>query len=67
MPGQLPAAATQVEEVQTYAQQKERAKEHLRQLLGSEVEIHQQNQVIKWHVVVESVVDVEEEEKKRWD
>jgi hypothetical protein len=31
------------------------------------VEIHQQNQVIKWHVVVESVVDVEEEEKKRWD
>jgi len=41
MPGQLPAAATQVEEVQTYAQQKERAKEHLRQLLGSEVEICQ--------------------------
>jgi hypothetical protein len=34
MPGQLPTGAAQVEEVRTYAQQKERAKEKVRQLLG---------------------------------
>jgi hypothetical protein len=32
--GQLPTGAAQVEEVRTYAQQKERAKEKVRQLLG---------------------------------
>jgi hypothetical protein len=61
MPGQLPAAETQVEEVRTYAQRKERAKEHIHQLLGREVEICQQNQVIRWHVIAESVADLEED------
>jgi hypothetical protein len=61
MPGQLPAAVTQVEEVRTSAQRKERDKEHICQLLGQEVEIRQRNQVIRWQVVEESVADVEDE------
>jgi hypothetical protein len=65
MPGQLPAAVTQVEEVRTYAQHKERAKEHIRQLLGQEVEICQCNQVIRWQVVKESVANVEEDATTR--
>jgi hypothetical protein len=65
MPGQLPAAVTQVEEVRTYAQRKERAKEHIRQLLGQEVEIRQRNQVIRWQVVEESVADVEDDATMR--
>ena len=61
MPGQLPAAVTQVEEVRTYAQRKERAKGHIRQLLGQEVEIRQRNQCIRWRVVEESIADVEDD------
>ncbi len=58
MPGQLPAAVTWVEEVRTYAQHKERAKGHICQLLGQEVEIHQCNHCIRWQVVEESVANL---------
>ncbi len=51
--------------MRTYAQCKERAKEHIHQLLGQEVEIRQRNQVIRWQVVEESVADVEEDATKR--
>jgi hypothetical protein len=61
MPGQLPAAVMQVKEVRTYAQCKERAKDHIHQLLGQEVEIHQCNQCIRWQVVEESIADVEDD------
>jgi hypothetical protein len=61
MPGQLPAAVTQVKEVRTYAQCKERAKDHIHQLLGQEVEICQRNQCIRWWGVEESVADVNDD------
>jgi len=61
MPGQLPTGVSQVEEVRTYAQQKERAKEKVRQLLGQQVPIRQCNQTVTWQVIQESVAEVEEE------
>jgi hypothetical protein len=64
MPGQLPTAATQVEEVRTYAQRKERAKEKVQQLLGQEVTIRQRNQMVTWKVIQESVAELEEEDLK---
>ena len=61
MPGQLPAAATQVEEVRSYAQCKEQAKESICQLLEQEVVIHKHNQSVKWEVIQESVTEIEDE------
>jgi len=62
MPGQLPTAATQIEEVRTYAQRKKRAKEKIRQLLGQEVKIRQCNQTVTWKVIQESVAELKVED-----
>ncbi len=61
MPGQLPAAATQVEEVRSYAQCKEQAKESICQLVEQEVVIRKHNQSVKWEVIQESVTEIEDE------
>ena len=58
MPGQLGGAEHQ-EEPASYAQRKERAKEHIRRMIGQEVTIRQRDDQIKWKVVAESVAFVE--------
>jgi hypothetical protein len=44
-----------------YAQQKEIAKQKIREKLGEEIIVHQQNEILKWKVVEESHVDVEKD------
>ena len=54
MPGQLAPAATVQQEIRTYEQRKEAAKEKIHQKLGEEVIIHQQNEQVAWKVIAES-------------
>ncbi len=61
MPGQLAPAATVQQEIRTYAQQKETAKEKVHQKLGEEVIVRQQNEQIVWKVIAESHADVEKD------
>jgi hypothetical protein len=61
MPGQLAHAATVQQEIRTYAQRKETAKEKIRQKLGEEVIIRQRNEQVVWKVIAESHADVEKD------
>jgi hypothetical protein len=61
MPGQLAPAATVQQEIRTFAQQKEAAKEKIRQKLGEEVIICQRNEQGEWKVIVESHAEVEKD------
>jgi hypothetical protein len=59
MPGQLTMVATVQQELRTYSQQKEAAKEKICQKIGEEVTIHQRNEQVVWKVVTEHHVEVE--------
>jgi hypothetical protein len=59
MPGQLTMVATVQQELRTYSQQKEAAKEKIRQKLGEEVTICQCNEQVACKVVTEHHVEVE--------
>jgi len=59
MPGQLTTVATVQQELRTYSQRKEAAKEKIRQKIGEEVTIHQRNEQVVWKVVTEHHVEVE--------
>jgi hypothetical protein len=59
MPGQLTTVATVQQELRTYSQRKEAAKEKIRQKIGEEVTIHQCNEQVVWKVVTEHHVEVE--------
>ena len=59
MPGQLGPVANVQQELRTYGQRKEAAKEKIWQKLGEEVVIRQRNEQVVWKVVVENHVDVE--------
>ena len=61
MPGQLAPAATVQQEIRTYAQRKETAKEKIRQKLGEEVIVRQRNEQVVWKVIAESHADVEKD------
>jgi len=59
MPGQLTTVATVQQELRTYSQQKEVAKEKIHQKIGEEVSIHQRIEQVVWKVVTEHHVEVE--------
>ena len=61
MPGQLAPVAQVQQEIQSYAQQKEIAKQQIRDKLGEEILICQRNETMTWKVIEESHADVEKE------
>jgi hypothetical protein len=61
MPGQLAPVAQVQQEIQSYAQQKEIAKQQIRDKLGEEIFIRQRNETITWKVIEESHADVEKD------
>ena len=61
MPGQLAPVAQVQQEIQSYAQQKEIAKQQIRDKLGEEILMRQRNETITWKVIEESHADVEKE------
>jgi len=61
MPGQLAPVAQVQQEIWYCAQQKEIAKQKIRDKLGEEILMRQRNETITWKVIEESHADVEKE------
>jgi hypothetical protein len=61
MPGQLAPVAQVQQEIRSYSQRKEIAKQQIRDKLGEEILMRQRNETITWKVIEESHADVEKD------